>query len=54
MREKFKGYIGICKDVLMKIKAASGITQFQEDIIPGLIIYLTLWNLQLAVSLSNL
>ena len=42
MREKFKRYIGICKDALMKIKAASGITQFQEDMIPGLINYLTL------------
>ena len=31
MREKFKRCIGICKDAAMKIKAASGITRFQED-----------------------
>ena len=30
-REKFKRCIGICKDAAMKIKTASGITQFQED-----------------------
>ena len=41
-REKFKRCIGICNDAAMKIKTASGITRFQEDMVPGLTNYLTL------------